>query len=234
MNGSNPNSRLPASQYKSVNGLKESLRGEALIARSVQSSQNLKMRQGLSLLQVLTYIRSFSVALYYRNSEMMIIFRIVHSHPLFQRGNKNSSMNYTTKRKLLSLKRQSKNALFTEISSPSTVDLIENPVTRTTKTNRPNPPAALHPLKCGVPSNPISTLKKRRKAKLVSEVQKKKIALKSKILSYKIDKDAWSNKGEPSNWNANKRKIEKKLNPTGNASTSARPPNKKRKKAKII
>lgn len=147
-------------------------------------------------------------------------------------------MNYTTKRKLLTLKRQSKNTLFTDISTASVVDLKENPapVARPGKTARPNSSASvLHALnKCAVASNTISTLKKRRKAKLVKEVQKKKISLKSKLLGgYKIE-DAWTNIGEPSNWNANKRKIEKKLSPTGNASTSARPPNKKRKKSKII
>lgn len=48
MTGHNPNSRLPLSQYKSVNGLKESLRCEAILTKN----QNLKMRQSIALLQV--------------------------------------------------------------------------------------------------------------------------------------------------------------------------------------
>lgn len=56
MTGSNSNSRLPSSQFKSVNGLRESLRGEVILARSVQSQQSLKMRQGFSLLQVFTNV----------------------------------------------------------------------------------------------------------------------------------------------------------------------------------
>ncbi len=52
MTGHNPNSRLPSSQYKSVNGLKESLRCEAILAKNVQMQQNFKMRQSIALLQV--------------------------------------------------------------------------------------------------------------------------------------------------------------------------------------
>ncbi|XP_065223197.1 cytosolic carboxypeptidase-like protein 5 isoform X1 [Planococcus citri] len=228
VSGQNPNSRLPASQYKSIDGLKESLRGEAIVARGVQSQQNLKMRQGLSLLQ---------------------------------RGNKNAALNYTAKRKLLSLKRASKSSLFTEISSSTSVDLKENPATasKPVKINRPTKSSTtvLHPLnKCsgsgggggggggsggssgvsGSPSNPINTLRKRRrKAKLKKELQNKKIAFKKKLIgAYKIETETWSSKGEPSNWNANKRKIEKKSSPNGNPSTSTRLPNKMRKKTKLI
>lgn len=164
---------------------------------------------------------------------------------LFQRGNKNAAINYTAKRKLLSLKRQSKSSFFTEISSSPSADLKENPVTvsRTVKANRSMmaSTSVLHPLNGsgsgtnGGSSNAINSLKKRRKAKLEKALQKKKIALKNKLIgSYAIDKNAWPSRGEPSNWNANKRKIEKKLSPNGIPSTSARPPNKIRKKTKLI
>jgi len=74
--------------------------------------------------------------------------------------------------------------------------------------------------------------------KLPSKPKRKNILLKKKKVfegSYKLDKEVrQQNRGEFSGWSAIKRKIEKKSSPSGNASTSARPPNKKRKKSKIL
>lgn len=167
---------------------------------------------------------------------MKIIFRNIQYHRLFQRGNKNINKNFTTKRKIL-MKRQLKNNLFTEISSSQPVDKKDNAtILRQSKSIRSNTSATiLHPLnKNSLPSSTIGILKKQRKTKLASDVPKK-ILLKKKVFSaYKIEKELWQNKGESSDRNMNKRKIEKKLCPTGNASTSVRPPNKKRKKSKIM
>lgn len=168
-----------------------------------------------------------------------MIFRNVDRRRLFQRGSKTVNKNFATKRKLLSLKRQSKANLFSEL--PPSAQTTEKKDAATVpllpaKSGRPNSTSAiLHPLnKCGLSSGAIGLLKKQSKTKLPAEMQKNRRLLKKKMFGLKMEKDVRQGKAEFSGWSSNKRKIEKKLSPTGNASTSARPPNKKRKKSKIM
>ena len=148
--------------------------------------------------------------------------------------------NYAAKnRKFLSLKRQScQSATDRKESSLGVVSLTSSKNDRASA----NATNILHPLnKCGILSNTaINTLMKKQNqvGKLSSKPKKKNILLRKnkKVFEapYKLEKEMRQNRGEFSGWSTIKRKIEKKLSPSGNANTSARPPNKKRRKSKIL
>lgn len=157
---------------------------------------------------------------------------------MFQRGSKNVNKNFATKRKHISLKRQSKSNIFSEHSSAQSTDKKDTAtISLPSKNGRSNSTSTiLHPLnKCGLSSNnSIGLLKKQGKTKLPGDMQKNKNLSLKKMYGFKMENDLLQNKTEFLGRSSNKRKIEKKLNPTGNATASARPPNKKRKKSTIM
>lgn len=160
---------------------------------------------------------------------------------ILQRGNKSvASKNFASKQRKALRKRQPKSNLFPELAASQS--LVEKKVVAIGPAVAGS--SVLHPslvAKCaagGLSSTAIGKLKKQQRLQPGKKQAKKLALLKSKKMfgSVKLEKDLWPARGGESSEqrNASKRKIEKKLSPTGNAGTSVRPPNKKRKKSKII
>lgn len=156
---------------------------------------------------------------------------------ILQRGNKSvANKNFAAKRKTLR-KRQSKNNLFPELAASQ----VEKKVAAAAMGPAVAGSSVLH-AKGGLSSTAIVKLKKQQRLQPGKKPAKKLALLKGNKMfgSMKLEKDLWPGRGgggggeSSEQRNAGKRKIEKKSSPTGNAGTSVRPPNKKRKKSKII
>lgn len=157
---------------------------------------------------------------------------------MFQRGSKTASKNYAAKnRRFLTLKRQSEQSAANRKESPLGVVGLPIGSSRSDRLNS-NTTSILHPLnKCNILSNTTIGSLMKKKGKLSSKPKKKRNLLKKNEVfetSYKLEREMRQNRGEFSGWSTIKRKIEKKSSPSGNANTSVRPPNKKRKKSKIL